>query len=115
MGPASPIVVTPGRPPGGQQALIRLDRPPQLRDVVAEHRAEPPRFQEIALHVDDDERTLGGLERELVRLSLDRQNGHHDHLCSALLELAVMSNGAPGKKRASLVPALDVWRVDASD
>ena len=45
-----------GRPvgaPGGEQRAVRLDRPAQLRDVVAEHLAEAARLEEIALHVDD--------------------------------------------------------------
>ena len=44
------------RPPGGQQAPVRLDRPAQLRHIVAEHLAEAAGLEEIALHVDDQQR-----------------------------------------------------------
>ena len=40
----------------GQQALRRFDRHPQVADVIAQSLAEPAGFDEIALHVDQDQR-----------------------------------------------------------
>jgi len=51
--------------PRSEQAAIRLDGAAELRDIVAEHFAEPTGFEEIALHIDDDERALGGLEKRI--------------------------------------------------
>ena len=42
--------------PCRQQFPVGLDDPAQLRDVVAEHLAEAARLEEIALHVDDEQR-----------------------------------------------------------
>src|SRR5258708_22560004 len=47
------------------------DRAPQPRDVVAERRPEPARLQEIALHVDDDERAVLARKLGPIRLRLD--------------------------------------------
>ena len=53
-----------GGAPGLEQRAVRLDRPPQLRHVVAEHFAEAARLEEVALHVDDEQRERRGIERE---------------------------------------------------
>ena len=50
--------------PGGQQPAVRLDRPTQLRDVVAEHLAEPAGLEEVALHVDDQQGAMPGRQLE---------------------------------------------------
>ena len=57
----------PGGAPRRQQSPVRLDRAAQLRHVVAEHLAEAAGLEEIALHVDDQQRAMGGRERERVR------------------------------------------------
>ena len=61
----------PGGPPRGEQRLVRLDGAAELRDVVAEHLAEAARLEEIALHVDDEQRALRGDELERIRLGGD--------------------------------------------
>ena len=43
------------RAPGLKQTAIRLDGAAELRDIVAEHFAESARFEEVALHVDDEQ------------------------------------------------------------
>ena len=45
-----------GFAPCGQQCRVRLDGAAQLRDVVAEHFAEPAGLEEVTLHVDDQQR-----------------------------------------------------------
>jgi len=60
-----------GLPGGRQQALERRHDAGQLADVVAQHRPEAPRLQEIALHVDDEQRRLSRNEFEGVRLGID--------------------------------------------
>ena len=50
-----------------EQPAVRLDRAAQLRHVIAEHFAEAARLEEIALHVDDQQRAMRRRERELVR------------------------------------------------
>ena len=52
--------------PSLQKPPVRIDGAPQLRDVVTEHFAKAAWLEEIALHVDDQERAMGGRERELV-------------------------------------------------
>ena len=47
-----------GGAPGRQQAAVRLDRAAQLRHVVAEHFAEAAGLEEVALHVDDEQRAV---------------------------------------------------------
>ena len=64
-----------GGAPRGEQRLVRLDGAAQLRDVVAEHLAEAARLEEIALHVDDEQRGLRRDEFEGVRFGLDVQAG----------------------------------------
>ena len=53
-------------------APVGLDRPAQLRDVVAEHLAEAARLEEVALHVDDQQRAVERLQLELIRLGRDQ-------------------------------------------
>ncbi len=45
-------------------ARDRLHRARQLRDVIAERFAEAAGLHEIALHVDDEKRGLGPVERD---------------------------------------------------
>jgi hypothetical protein len=63
----------PRRPPGCQQALRGRDGAAQLTDIVAQCRAEAAGLQEIALHVDHQQRRRGGAQREGIGLGLDRQ------------------------------------------
>ena len=53
----------PGRAGGGEQLLQRRDDGGQLGDVVAEGLAEAAGQQEVALHVDHDQRHLAGRQR----------------------------------------------------
>src|SRR5262249_25814842 len=59
-----------------EHALARRDHRLQRRDVVAQRFAEAARLDEVALHVDDDERGAGRLELEFVWLRLDRLLRH---------------------------------------
>jgi hypothetical protein len=61
--------------PGG------LDDCAQQRNVVAERFAETTRIDEVALHVDDDQRRRARLERELIWL---RGNSRHRRQCPLL-------------------------------
>src|SRR5262245_9916299 len=63
-------------PRGVEHPRTRLDRGLETRDIVAERRPEAPRLQEVALHVDDDERHSAGIDRERLRL---RCYGPHWH------------------------------------
>ena len=56
------------RPRGAKYSGARRDRARQLRDVVAERFAEAPGFEEVALHVDDDQRRCGPVELDRLRL-----------------------------------------------
>ena len=49
----------------------RLHRAREPGDVVAERFTETARFHEVALHVDDDERGLGPVELDRLRLGYD--------------------------------------------
>ena len=60
-----------GGAPGREQPAIRLDRAAELRNVVAEHFAEAPGLEEIALHVDNQQRAMGRGERERIGLGLE--------------------------------------------
>ena len=57
-----------------EHALGRRDGAPQQRHVVAERLAEATRIDEVALHVDDDQRRRVRLECELIGL---RGNSRH--------------------------------------
>jgi hypothetical protein len=48
------------------------DRTAEQRHVVAERLPEAARLEEIALHVDDDQRGAGQIERHCLGLGLDR-------------------------------------------
>ena len=50
-----------GVAPRRQQPPVGLDGAAKLRHVVAEHFAEAARFQEVALHVDDQQRAMVGI------------------------------------------------------
>ena len=60
---------------GGARGLehrsARRDRAAEQRHVVAERFPEAARLEEVALHVDDDERGAGQVERDRFRFSLD--------------------------------------------
>jgi hypothetical protein len=73
-------------PPNFEQSPVRLDRAPQLADIVAQHFSETSRFEEIALHVDDEESALGRPKFVGIRLSVDGRTGSvgHDLGCSAV-------------------------------
>ena len=61
---------------GGEHRLQRLHRRLQPRHVVAERFAKSARLQEVALHVDDEQRRA--VERDAERLRFGRdQNLHH--------------------------------------
>ena len=65
-----------GRPSArqaAQQLAIGLDHPAQLRHVVAEHFAEAARLEEIALHVDEQQRAATRIEDERIRIRRDGQ------------------------------------------
>jgi hypothetical protein len=62
-----------GGAPGRQQPTVRLDGPAQLRDVVAEHFAEAAGLEEIALHVDDQQRARIRLGRKVHRPTHERR------------------------------------------
>ena len=64
----------PGAAEHVEHATGRRDRAPERRDVVAEHLAESAALDEIPLHVDDEQRGLRGVERELVGLGVDGQD-----------------------------------------
>jgi len=49
----------PGGSPSDQQPLVGLNGLAQPGNVVAERLAETARLQEVALHIDEDERATG--------------------------------------------------------
>ena len=51
-----------------QHGRDRLHRARELADVIAERFAEAARLHEIALHVDDEKRGGGPIERDRLRL-----------------------------------------------
>jgi hypothetical protein len=55
-----------------EHRLAGRDRAREQRDIVAERLAEAARLEEIALHVDDDQRGAGQIERHCLGLGLDR-------------------------------------------
>ena len=54
-----------------QHAAGGIDGGAQQRDIVAECVAETARLEEVALHVDDDQRGGGRVEFEGIGLSVD--------------------------------------------
>src|SRR6185436_4186262 len=50
-----------------------------LRDIIAEHGAKTTGFQEIALHIDDQQRALCRDKLERIRLGLNRHRVVHIH------------------------------------
>ena len=63
--------------PGCEQRAVGLDRSAQLRDVVAEHFAEAAGLEEVALHVDDQQRRAFGVELELIGFGGDGEDLRH--------------------------------------
>ena len=49
---------------GGNRGGAGRDRPAQQADVVAERLAEAAGLEEVALHVDDDQRGAAGVESD---------------------------------------------------
>ena len=58
---------------GVEHRLGRRDRALEQRDIVAERFAEAARLEEVALHVDDEQRRPRQVERHGLRFSLDRR------------------------------------------
>ena len=65
------------RSPRGEQFSIRIYGSAQLGDIVSQHFAKSARLEKIALHVDDEERTVRGLEFEFVRFRINAQGPAH--------------------------------------
>ena len=59
-----------------QQRAAGPDGGAQQRDVVAQRLAEAARLEEVALHVDDDDRGAIRLDRDRLRLGVDDQRLH---------------------------------------
>jgi len=68
-----------GRSPGGKQFSIWIYGAAQLRDIVSEHLAKSARLKKVPLHVNNEERTAGGLELEFVRFRINAQASTHLH------------------------------------
>ena len=60
-----------GAAPRRQQQAVGFDRAPQLRDVVAQHFAEAAGLEKVALHVDDEQAAVGGLQFERIGFGWD--------------------------------------------
>ena len=58
---------------------IWLDSAAQLRDIIAEHFAQTAGFQEIALHIDDQQRALRWDKLKRIWLGLDSHRFMHIH------------------------------------
>ena len=71
-----------------EHAPARRDHRLQRRDVVAERLAEAARLDEVALHVDDDERRRFRVELELIRFGVHRLVVHRTllHMWFAALD-----------------------------
>src|SRR4030095_5953245 len=69
----------PGGAPCGQPLAVRCDSAAELRDIIAEEGAETAGFQEIALHVDDQQRAVCRDKLERIRFGLDRRSLGHIH------------------------------------
>jgi len=67
------------RAPSYEKVLIRLDRPPQTRDIVAEHFPETAGLKKISLHVDYQKSGLSRVKLVNVRLSLDAYRAAQVH------------------------------------
>ncbi len=61
--------------PGGEQSLIRHDRPPQLTHVVAQHFPKATGLKKIPLHVDDQQRNGGRRKFKRIGLGGDGDQG----------------------------------------
>jgi hypothetical protein len=66
-----------GRACGAQQSAERCYDLAHLRNIIAERIPEATGLQEVALHVDDDERALGRIHGDGRRLGID-SGGSHD-------------------------------------
>ncbi len=81
--------------PGGRDGRA------QQRDVVAERVAEAARLEEVALHVDDDQRGGGRVEFEGIGLSVDLR-----HACFL---------GTEPPEGADFVADRGRWRLPSGD
>jgi len=61
-----------GVAPRRKQRPVRFDRATKLRDVVAEHFAQAASLQEVALHVDDQQRRCRQVQAVIIRFRLDQ-------------------------------------------
>src|ERR1700728_2455069 len=84
----------------------RLDRAAQLADIVAERLAEPARLEEIALHVDDQQRRGPRLQRKLVGLGIDERHGPLQQRFEGISKSAA-------NRASDTVPTLDERRCPA--
>ena len=92
--------------PGQQVAAARRHRG-ELREVVAEHVAEASGLEEVALHVDDDER--GRRRREAVRIR--PRVGDIDRLAPTPASAATGGMPAPMPTSFGDLPAEHLERV----
>ena len=85
------------RAPPRQQLPIGFDDPAQLRHIVAQHLAKAARFEEITLHVDEEERAAPRGELEWIRFRLHGQRlvARHDSALMNARESATAPNTPP--------------------
>ena len=69
-------------PPKRQQPAIGLDRPPKLRNIIAEHLAKSPRLEKVALHIDDQQRAASRRKFKRIRLGIDADTAMDIFHCS---------------------------------
>ena len=67
-------------PRGGEHRLTRRDGGLQPRHVIAQRGSKPAGLEEIALHVDDDERCAVELDGQRCRLGFEGHARHPDLL-----------------------------------
>jgi hypothetical protein len=58
--------------PGAEQAPIRFNGAPELRDIVSEHFPEAAGLEKVSLHIDDEERAVRWVKIEVVRFRGNR-------------------------------------------
>jgi hypothetical protein len=57
--------------PFGEESLIWLNGPAQLRDVVAQHGTKATWFHKVSLHINDEQGATNGHKFELIGFSVD--------------------------------------------
>src|SRR5947207_328268 len=93
--------------PRREQFFVRLDRAAQLRNIVAEHLAETSRLEKIALHVDDQQRSVRRIEFKGIRISIHAHGTARVHPISLpvdKLDMPLFMNGRPLAFRVPLFP-----------